>query len=564
MKFFISKILTSLITTGLVTSTVFSAEMTWKAWSEATRAEAAERAVPLYIVIGDSLSELTTSMREDTFANDEVAAFLNENFVCVYADRSDAPGIAAYGQQWLVADQKIPGWPLDLWFTPNMEPLEAASYLPPTEEWGREGFMVVANRVVDGWASNREGGERSAQRRTELIADYLPFAAEPIGDMAAALQTAAEDWLALLNPETGLFGDSPHRAEPELLRFLIGQGGEARAAALKALRIRVASSLRDPIDGGFYRATSDTNGGIPVFQKRLTDQARIALAFLDAAAVSDDPIFAAGAHSALDYAINRLSPGDGTFWVGEDATDPNSTRNQTWIWDALAELTGDEFANRLAAKSAGNVDAEEDLERHHSGRNILRADPTEQTSRKDFELRTKVLTTRLELGNPRIERTATAGAHGLMLHALNRATVELNDLNYGGYAVAVRSAIRRDFDLAAVELTRVAHADVPALPDDYLLIAMGMNDPTLVQQADDLFYDDKFGLYYATAGEVAGVRPQMWSAAPGELPSPAVWRLLIGNPPELLADEITLAFDNPDAPPPGDVLLALQKHDRSK
>ena len=87
-----------------------------------------------------------------------------------------------------------------------------------------------------------------------------------------------------------------------------------------------------------------------------------------------------------------------------------------------------------------------------------------------------------------------------------------------------------------------------------------MNDPALAEQADDLFYDDEFGLYYATTEDVAGVRPQMWSAAAGELPSPAVWRLLISNPPELLADEITLSFDNPDVPPPGDVLLALQKH----
>lgn len=564
MYFKMNKFIRLILLLSLTAISFLRAEVTWHAWDEAARTEAADRGVPLYIVVGDSLSELTTSMREDTFANAEVAAFLNENFVCVYADRSEAPGLAAYGQQWLVAEQKIPGWPLNLWFTPDLEPVEAASYLPPTEEWGREGFMVVANRVTDNWTASRESSERAAARRIELIADYLPFAAEPIDDLAAALQTAGEDWLTLLNPETGAFGDSPHRPEPELIRFLIGQGGEAQTAALSALRTRISSALRDPIDGGFYRATSDNKSGIPVFQKRLTDQARIALACLDAVAVSNDPIFAAGAHSALDYAINRLSPGDGTFWVGEDATAPDATRDQTWIWDALAELTSDDFAGRVAAKPAGNVNAEEDLEGHHNGRNILSANPTELASRNDFELRAKVLTARLNLGNPRIERTATAGAHGLMLHALNRATIELNDLNYGGYAVAVRSAILRDFDLAAGALTRTANSDVLALTGDYLLVAMGMNDPALAEQADDLFYDDEFGLYYATTEDVAGVRPQMWSAAAGELPTPAVWRLLIGNPPELLADEITLPFENPDVPPPGDVLLALQKHHKSE
>lgn len=539
------------------------AQVDWREWDDKARAEAIDRALPLYIVIGDPLSELTTSMRQDTFANAEVAAFLNTHFVCVYTDRDHTPGLAAYGQQWLAAEQKIPGWPLNLWFTPQLEPMEAASYLPPTEEWGREGFMVVANRVVDNWATGAGSVSRAAERRQMLIADYLPFAAEPVEDMTAALRTAAEDWLALLHSDTGLFGEPPHRPEPELIRFLLGQDDQARTAALGALSTRLSSRLRDPIDGGFYRATSDNVGGIPIFQKRLTDQARIALACLDAAEHSDDPVFEAGARSALDYAIRHLSPGDGTFWIGEDATSGEATKAQTWAWSELVPLIGETFATELGAQSEGNVSADEDLEGHHQGRNILQASPQETGSASHRKSFAKLAEVRASRSESLLKQTANVGAHGLMLHALRRAAAELDDATYREQATLTVQALRKRFGLGTNQFSRTADQVVPVTPTDFMLVVLGLGKPEAVQEVDDHYYDEEFGLYYATKSEVLGIQPLMWPAGPGELPNPGVWRLLLGNPPELLAAEVAAPFENPETPPSGDVLLALQHHHRS-
>jgi len=132
--------------------------------------------------------------------------------MCIRATRHDIPTIGAFGQQCLAAEQKIPGWPLNLWLTPDLEPIEAASYLPPTEEWGREGFMVVASRVAEKWSSNANTVRQSAARRIQLIADYLPFAADGVAEMEAALAEATELWLASFNAETGTFGEPLHGA----------------------------------------------------------------------------------------------------------------------------------------------------------------------------------------------------------------------------------------------------------------------------------------------------------------------------------------------------------------
>ncbi|WP_221029777.1 DUF255 domain-containing protein [Actomonas aquatica] len=552
----------SLLTSALLAISTLSATaaVDWLDSLDAGQAAATERNLPLYLHIGDPLNELTGAMARQTFANDEVSAFLNEHFVCVHLNRDDAPALAGFGQQWLAADQKLPGWPLNLWFTPDLQPIEGASYLPPTEEWGREGFMVVAGRIAERWGADAESVQQGTAATQRLIADYLPFAAEPPADLDAALATAASDWLARYNAELGTFGEAPHGIEPELIRFLIARGGDARATALASLKARILSPLRDPIDGGFYRATADSEARLPVFQKRLTDQARIALACMDAAAVSDDPIYAAAAKSALDYAINRLSPvGDGTFVIGEDATAPESVAHQTWLWNDLVALVGEDMATALGARADGNVNADEDLEGHHAGRNVLDADPITMRPQHMFDLRAKVLFARADFAAVVVDHTATAAAHALMYHAMKRSEAELGDLDHGAYALGTKAALLRDFSAGTEFFSRTSRSEVPATPEDYVLTALAFEDPALAAAVDEKFYDDELGLYYVTSDEVLGLRPLWWTPGAGDLPAPTVWRVMLGNAPALMVDELTLPFENPDVPPAGAVLLALQQ-----
>ena len=202
--------------------------------------------------------------------------------------------------------------------------------------------------------------------------------------------------------------------------------------------------------------------------------------------------------------------------------------------------------------------AYEDLEGHHRGRNILNASPITMRPQAMFDLRAKLLFHRADLAATLLPTTATAAAHGLMLHALKRSETELGDLDHGAYALGVRAALLRDFAADTEFFTRIAGREVPATPEDYVLAALGLGHAELPSLADDRFYDEELGLYTVTAEDVLGLRPLWWSTGAGELPSPAVWRVLLGDAPEPMITELTLPFENPDVPPPGDVLLALQ------
>ena len=58
--------------------------------------------------------------------------------------------------------KQMDGWPLNVWLTPELKPFDGATYLPPSDEWGKEGFPKVATRILSAWQSDPDAQRRRA------------------------------------------------------------------------------------------------------------------------------------------------------------------------------------------------------------------------------------------------------------------------------------------------------------------------------------------------------------------------------------------------------------------
>ena len=96
-------------------------------------------------------------------------------------------------------------------------------------------------------------------------------------------------------------------SNPSCCVFLLKQSPADHDAAVATLRAIAGSALRDPLDGGFFRYATDVRWHLPYAQKSLADQARMALAYLDAAKGDEAKAFGAVARGALDYALTQLA-----------------------------------------------------------------------------------------------------------------------------------------------------------------------------------------------------------------------------------------------------------------
>lgn len=292
----------------------------WQPWNEATLAAAKASGKSIYVFIGSPLSELTRATIAQTFGSEKTVSWLNENFTCLFVDADAQPDVAALGQHFIVSVKQLRGQPVHLWLTPDtLQPYDGANYLPPSEEWGKPGFLKAARAALDTWKVDPDRARALATEAIEMM--KLP-AVDPNAplNVAAKLDAAAKAWVAAADPANGGFGSAPKQPEPELIRFLLTRDAASRDAAIKAARALVSGALRDPVDGGFYRRCIDEAWKEPYFQKTLADQARIALALFAAAdAAKDDSLRAAGV-GALDFVLKELKNSDGTFAAALDGT----------------------------------------------------------------------------------------------------------------------------------------------------------------------------------------------------------------------------------------------------
>jgi uncharacterized protein YyaL (SSP411 family) len=556
----------------------------WQLWDAGLVKRAHDEGRPVYVFAGSILNELSRATIRQTFNNADVAAYLNANFLCVLVDRDEQPDVAAAILQFLRTIKQQDGWPAHLWLTPEMQPFEGAGYLPPSEEWGKPGFLKVARQALDAWAGDpKTCRARAADAVAMMNSPGEPPTAGsgPAPKLATQLADGATAWRGTYDEANAGFGQAPKGTEPELLRFLLRQSPADRDAALATLRAIVNGAVRDPLDGGFFSRATDAAWRVPYFQKILADQARMALACLDAAQVSGDATLAQAARGALDYALTRLALPAGGFAAAEDGTTDETASYYTWTAAEIDTLLGPDaaaFKKAYAVLPEGNVSADDDPSAHFKGKNILRRATLPGDAAAETALASalgRLRTARDGRLAPRRYDRATAGAHGLMLAALSRAGAQLGEPRYLKAAAQLFALVQKDFVVGpAGDVRRMRAPSAPAAPADYAALALGCREfartgkqaeagalaTLLLARAGGVFFDSVHGAYFATPATLPPglvVRPP----AAGDVPAAETLALLAGAPPDqaaALAKTLAASLDA-GTPAPGDVLLALSQ-----
>lgn len=230
------------------------------------------------------------------------------------------------------------GWPLNVFLTPELEPVFGGTYWPSpgTELIGVDGeevsederldFLVILQKMRDVWPEHET---RCRQEAKEIVSKLREFAAEgtlgtkgignPVnsGTSSAAVPTdtsgtpmAADSDLDLdqleeaythiagtFDPVNGGFGVAPKFATPAKLSFLlkladfpsevahvVGDKETAQAThmALHTLRRLRDGGLRDHVGGGFHRYSVTANWSMPHFEKIVLDNSLLLGVYLDA------------------------------------------------------------------------------------------------------------------------------------------------------------------------------------------------------------------------------------------------------------------------------------------
>ncbi|KAF5409834.1 MAG: Cellobiose 2-epimerase [Candidatus Methanocomedens sp.] len=401
----------------------------WYAWGEAAFAAAEAQDKPIFLSIGYSSCHWCHVMEEESFEDSEVAALLNESFICIKVDREERPDIDNLYMRYTVALTGGGGWPMTVFLTSDGKPFFAGTYIPKNRAFGRTGMMQLLPSVALQWETNREAiAANAAEIENAVLSSAQPSAVS----LELPSETIQSGFLAFKNSfdrEYAGFGNAPKFPSPHNLLFLL-QYWKA-SANLDALDMVVSTltairqgGIYDQIGFGVHRYSTDREWLVPHFEKMLYDQSLLAMAFIESYQVTGDDFFAETAAEILEYVLRDMTSPDGGFYSSEDADSQGGEGAfYTWTVQEMSAVLSEEELNRAEAYWNGS-DPSHIL--HQSGSRV-----TSDSDRRELELIRETLFRSREARNrPARDEKILADWNGLMIAALAKASLVLDDPRY--------------------------------------------------------------------------------------------------------------------------------------
>ena len=356
-------------------------------------------------------------MEKESFLSQEIAKILNSAFVPVKVDREERPDVDAIYMNYVQAITGSGGWPLNVFVTPDLEPVFGGTYWPGPNhsrmavgaaETDRVGFMEILEKMRTVWIHQEGKCRETAKDITKQLREFAEEGVhsnqmgEKHDDMGLELdllEEAYQHFAKKYDKVNGGFSQSPKFPTPVNLNFLLileqwpkivkdivgeDECQTAKAMAINTLRKIARGGIRDQVGYGFARYSVTADWSLPHFEKMLYDQAQLLDLFLNAFLITRDPEMLGVVYDIVSYLTSPpIAAPTGGLYSSEDA-DSNPTRFDNerregafYIWSVkdfravLGDRDADICARFYGVMADGNIARENDPYDEFINQNVL-------------------------------------------------------------------------------------------------------------------------------------------------------------------------------------------------
>lgn len=425
-------------------------------------------------------------MEKESFMSTEVANILNESFIPIKVDREERPDIDDVYMNYVQATTGSGGWPLNVFLTPDLEPVFGGTYWPgphasSQSQWGAEGpigFVDILEKLRDVWRTQQARCLDSAKEITKQLRE---FAEEGTRAQQGAkgegedleielVEEAFQHFASRYDPVYGGFGGAPKFPTPANLSFLIRLGMypsavsdivgqdecvKATAMATNTLLNIARGGIRDHIGHGVARYSVTTDWLLPHFEKMLYDQAQLLDVYVDAFRATHEPELLGAVYDLVSYLTSEpIQASTGGYYSSEDADSlptPNDTEKRegayyVWTMKELKQVLGQRDAGVCARHwgvlADGNIAPENDPHDEFMNQNVLSIKVTPSKLAKEFGLSEEEVIKIIKTGKqklreyrektrvrPDLDDKIIVAWNGLAIGALAKASVLLEEID---------------------------------------------------------------------------------------------------------------------------------------
>lgn len=530
----------------------------WAPWGQEAFERARREGKAVLLSIGYSTCHWCHVMEEESFEDEEIAAYINAHYVPIKVDREERPDI---DEIYMSAVQMLTGrggWPMTVVMTPDGDPFFAGTYFPPRAgvRGSRRGFIEILTELADRYEHSASEVVAEAQQLSQRI--QAQAAPQPAGEVPppTLVSAAAERIASSFDARFGGFGRAPKFPQPGRVGLLLRvsrrtANAEMQRMVASTLTAMAAGGMYDQAGGGFHRYSTDPRWLVPHFEKMLYDNGQLVVSYLEGYQATGDEDLIRVARETLDYVAREMTNDEGVFYSATDADSmtPSGHREEgyyfTWsvpevdaLFDGRDELRADLGAYHPLSPR-GNFE----------GRNILHVPrplevvaaergKTPEALRTSLNEAHRVLWAAREAQRPRPlrdDKVLTAW-NGLMISAFAKAAFVLGDARYED--IAVRAAAHlldnsTDDDDRLMRSTLGGAVRHRAYVQDYAFFIAALLDVfettsdmrwfeaarRLQTELDAHFLDDARGGYFVSAGDAEALLTRDKPFTDGAVPS---------------------------------------------
>ena len=455
----------------------------WQPWSEAVLELAKKQGKLIFISSGYFSCHWCHVMQRESYRNPEIARILNDHFIPVKVDRELDPALDEHLIDFVQRTRGSAGWPLNVFLTPEGYPVTGMTYAPP----GR--FKTILERLYRLWEQQRDEITELARNALQALEEARRGRASTEVFLSDAQLAASfiDQAMELADELSGGFGQqSRFPMAPQTAVLLKLQKAYPREQVTEFLQLTLAQmasqGLRDHLGGGFFRYTVDPHWRTPHFEKMLYTQALLALLYLDAAAVLQNPAYSSIAYDTLDFVTREMAGRGGGYVASFSAVDDKGAEGGYYLWTMaqLKQLLSPEeleLARRHWTFEKVSAEGGGLLPLQGEAASVLAKDygiPPGEMEKRLSAVKKKLLAARKQRVLP-VDDKQLAGWNGLVLAALSRAAGTPGGARFRGSARRLKEYLLRIHWKEGILLrTSGSRGGIAASLQDYAYVAWGL------------------------------------------------------------------------------------------
>ncbi|TMS32184.1 hypothetical protein L596_000060 [Steinernema carpocapsae] len=193
----------------------------WFPWGQEAFDKAKSKNCVILLSVGYSTCHWCHVMEYESFENEEIAEILNEHFVCIKVDREERPDVDKLYMAFIQAVTGSGGWPMNVFLTPDLQPITGGTYFPPNDNFGRTGFYSILKMIAEQWKDNQTDVKEQGRRLEQAMKRGLATKQSDIPTVENVFTGCYNSLESNYDEDRGGFGTAPKFPKCVDLDFLI-------------------------------------------------------------------------------------------------------------------------------------------------------------------------------------------------------------------------------------------------------------------------------------------------------------------------------------------------------